>query len=365
MPNQATDRASETNAAQLREQRLGAIRALQDARGSDALIVYITSTRPGVHVQMAPDAVRRIYDQLPPEKVKKLDLFLVSNGGDGTVSWRLMTLLRERAKEIDVLVPSNAFSAATLACLGADNIVMHPMGVLGPIDPTIGDPYERDPQTGQNRPVAVEDVASFIALIKEDVGIRHEDELVQAFGKLADRVHPLTLGHAKRGTGQARMLGEKLLRLRDPKMDPHKIASLIEELTTKLYYHGHPIGRNEALQDLNLPVVQPSAEVESAMWDLYLAYEEQLKLAIPFDAVAEAITAQALGSASGLVIPDTVAASAEWQVTVLDPLRLAVIEGLAHGDVYEQVLRVSTKSAPEGGTLANITQTRAEWVRES
>jgi hypothetical protein len=355
-----------TTVASFREQRLNAIKALQAARGSDALIVYITSTRPGVQVQMAADAVRRIYDQLPRERVKKLDLFVVSNGGDGTVPWRLMTLLRERADKIDALVPSSAFSAATLACLGADNIVMHPMGVLGPIDPTIGDPYERDPQTGQNRTVAVEDVASFIALIKEDVGIRHEDELVQAFGKLADRVHPLTLGHAKRGTGQARMLGEKLLRLRDPKMDPHKIASLIEELTTKLYYHGHPIGRREAREDLNLPVLEPSAEVEVAMWDLYLVYEKQLKLDVAFDAVAEAIAAQAAGRASGLVIPSTVASNpADWEVTVLDPLRLAVVEGLTHGDVYEQELRVATKSAPDGGTLANITQTRAEWVRES
>lgn len=365
MPDQDAE-ASAPPPASLREQRLAAIETLHAARGSDALIVYITSTRQGVGVQMAPDAVRRIYDQLPDEKVQKLDLFIVSNGGDVTVPWRLMTLLRERAKEIDVLVPSNAFSAATLACLGADHIVMHPMGVLGPIDPTIADLYERDPQTGQNRSVAVEDVASFIALIKDDVGIRHEDELVQAFGKLADRVHPLTLGHAKRGTGQARMLGEKLLRLRDPQMDPHKIASLIEELTTKLYYHGHPIGRREARDDLNLPVVDPSAEVEAAMWDLYLVYEEQMKLAVAFDAVAEAIAAQAAGSGSGLIIPDTVAPNpADWEVTVLDPLRLAFVEGLTHGDVYETVFRVATKPADNGGTLANITQTRAEWVRES
>jgi hypothetical protein len=234
---------------------------------------------------MAPDAIRRGYDLLPTEKVGQLDLFLHSNGGDGTVPWRLMTLLRERAKRVDVLVPFRAYSAATLACRRADRIVMHPMGVLGPIDPSIGDPYERDPQTGQPRTVAVEDVAPYIAMIKENVGIRHEDELVQAFGKLADRVHPLTLGSAKRGTGQARMLGEKLLRLRDPSMEPHKISSLIEELTTKLYYHGHPIGRREAKEDLQLPVDEASPAVEGAMGDLYCAYERQWHMDVQSPAV--------------------------------------------------------------------------------
>ena len=89
-------------------------------------------------------------------------------------------------------------------------------------------------------------------------------------------------------------------------------------------------------------------------------------LDVPFDAVAEAIAAHAVGSASGIVIPDTVASNpADWEVTVLDPPRPAIVEGVAHGEVYEQILRVATKSSPEGGTLANITQTRAEWVRES
>lgn len=243
------------NPSTARARRADLIKKLREKRGSDVLISYITSTRPNGGAQMGQDAIRRFVDLLPPKPVDKIDLFLHSNGGDGIVPWRLMTLLREYAKEVDVLVPSHAFSAATLACLGADKIVMHPMGMLGPIDPTVGDPYgDPDPQTGQPRGVSVEDVAAYIALVKEDVGIRHEDELVQAFAKLADKVHPLTLGHAKRGTAQARMLGEKLLRLRDPQMESHKISTLIEELTTKLYYHGHPIGRREAEEDLELHV---------------------------------------------------------------------------------------------------------------
>src|SRR4029077_1047132 len=101
-------------------------------------------------------------------------------------------LLREFCDQLCVLVPHRAFSAATLACLGADKVIMHPMGMLGPTDPTVTNEF--NPQNPMNPNqllgISVEDVASYIALVREDVGIRHEDELVQAFNILADKVHP-------------------------------------------------------------------------------------------------------------------------------------------------------------------------------
>jgi ClpP class serine protease len=43
-----------------------------------------------------------------------------------------MSLLREKVKDVAILIPQAAFSAATLMALGADEIVMHPCGNLGP-----------------------------------------------------------------------------------------------------------------------------------------------------------------------------------------------------------------------------------------
>jgi Serine dehydrogenase proteinase len=347
-----------------RSDRVGLIRDLRQKRESDVLIAHVTSTRPGVAAQMGQDAIRRFVGLLPQERVGKIDLFLHSNGGDGIVPWRLLTLLREYAEAVDVLVPHHAFSAATLACLGSNTIVMHPMGMLGPIDPTVSDPYgDPDPQSGQPRGISVEDVAAYIALVKEDVGIRHEDELVQAFSKLADKVHPLTLGSAKRGTAQARMLGEKLLRLRDPKMEPHRISTLIEELTTKLYYHGHPIGRREAKFDLELHVEEPSPEVEEAMWELYLAYERELSMDRLFDPLAGALASP--GFTLAPPPPPNMPTPPTWSVTTLPPLRLAVVEGEEHGDFFEQDLRVAAAPAPDGGIAANVSIVRSEWVGES
>ena len=51
--------------------------------------------------------------------------------------WRIISLFREFAQEVNVLVPYGAYSAATLICLGADEILMGRKGELGPIDPII------------------------------------------------------------------------------------------------------------------------------------------------------------------------------------------------------------------------------------
>ena len=53
------------------------------------------------------------------------------------VAWRFVNALRERVERFSVLVPQDAFSAATLLALGADEIVMHPYGCLGPVDVTV------------------------------------------------------------------------------------------------------------------------------------------------------------------------------------------------------------------------------------
>jgi hypothetical protein len=128
------------------------------------------------------------------------------------------------------------------------------------------------------------------------------------------------------------MLGEKLLRLRDPSMEPHKISSLIEELTTKLYYHGHPIARSEAKEDLGLPVDEPKPPVEKAIWDLYLAYERELKMDVQFDAVSEALAATSPQSGTAT----TAQPGQTWSVTKLRPLRLAIVEAKDHGDVFSR-----------------------------
>ena len=63
-------------------------------------------------------------------------------------------------------------------------------------------------------------------------------------------------------------------------MDEEKINSVIETLTEKIYSHGHGIGRKEA-KDIGLPIIFPDDKTENSIWQLYLKYEDFLKLNDP------------------------------------------------------------------------------------
>ncbi len=338
--------------------RLELMKKIEAARGS-RVIAYVTSTRSNLEVQMAMDQVRRIYDHLRGFGAgarPKIDLFIHSNGGEGIVPWRLVTLIREHAEEFRVLVPFRAFSAATLTALGADAVVMHPMGMLGPTDPTVANDFNpRNPANPQERlGISVEDVTAYIALIKEDAGIQHEDELVMAFNKLAEQVHPLALGNVKRSLSQSRMMAEKLLKLHmKVPDDEHRIGEIVDSLTSKLYFHGHPINRTEAKEHVGLGTVQsPPPAVEAAMWDLYLDYEGEMKMDSRFEVAQEFVAAfPALAPGKGGKTPSKTA-------------KLAYIESTERTDVFSMDYELSGEKQQNGATNVTMVITRRGWSTE-
>ena len=67
----------------------------------------------------------------------KADIFLISNGGSAEATERIVRRLRGRFNCLRFIVPSNAYSAATLMCFAGNQIMMLPEGTLGPIDPQL------------------------------------------------------------------------------------------------------------------------------------------------------------------------------------------------------------------------------------
>lgn len=273
------------------EARKAIITKLQKARNGHVVITYITTTRPNVDGMISMDAINKINRQLELIKTPKadtiIDLFLHTNGGESTVPWRLVTLIREYCSEFNVIVPYRCFSAGTLTALGADSIVMHRMGMLGPVDPKVINEFNpQDPANPQNKlGINVEDVFAYISLVKDDVGITHEDELIAAFNQLAkeDRVHPLALGNVKRFYAQARMMAVKLLELHmDPISDEHRIKEIADKLNAKLFFHGHPINREEA-KSYHLKVESASPTLEKIIWELYKSYALEMRLEDSFN----------------------------------------------------------------------------------
>jgi Serine dehydrogenase proteinase len=274
-----------------------------------------------------------------------------------------------------VLVPHHAFSAATLTALGADDVVMHPLGCLGPTDPTVANQF--NPQNPQNPKqllgISVEDVSSYIDLVQNDVGIHHEEELVQAFAILARKVHPLALGNVKRATSQSRMMGEKLLRLRnDESMDAHDVTELIENLTSQLYFHGHPINRNEARDDLRLGFVQDAPpDVEAVMTALYEAYAADMRLDEPFQPLQEAYAANPVAAPNppSMVMtqqgPQHLLSAPATATVTLDPVKAVMVESNDRTDAHEVEFEVTLRREWTGELAANFFARSARWVADS
>lgn len=91
-----------------------------------------------------------------------------------------------------------------------------------------------------------------------------------------------------------------------------KISSIIETLTEKIYSHGHAIGRKEA-QEIGLSIEIPKEPLENTLWDIYLEYEQFLKLNEPIDALT--------------VLKDK-------EEEHLDKIPMAVIESEKKKDIY-------------------------------
>ncbi len=268
--------------------RLPLYREIEALRGCP-LIAYVTSTRPNAQGDMATDAIPELLDQLlalPPE-CKQVDLLVVSLGGDPTVAWRIMTLLRDRVKKVGVLVPQAAFSAATLLALGADEIVMHPCGNLGPVDPQIRVMRKTDGKKPEVISFGSEDLAGFLNFVRQNVGLSDQEYLRSTFELFCKEVGAIPIGIASRGARLSLSLGVKLLQMhmRDDAAK-QKATAIAETLNKEFFHHGYPVGRKEA-REIGLKVVEPKADLEQKMWALWTDIEAELECRCPFNPMQE------------------------------------------------------------------------------
>jgi len=290
--------------------RLELYRQIEAMRGSP-LIVYVTSSRPSASAQMASDVIPQFTKQLMqiPREGENVDVLIVSNGGDPTVSWRIVSLIRERFARFGVLLPYAAFSAATLLALGADEIVMHPFSNLGPVDPQLRYPRRIPTQPGQPENVEMvnfwsEDLRNFLDYARTDVGISDQEQLERVFELVCKEVGAIPIGVARRSSQLALAMGEQLLNMH--LNDSNKAKAIAETLNRSFYHHGYPLGRTEA-EKIGLPVVKPEADLEQLLWRVWEDVEDEMQCNKAFDPIevvlSDPATAALIGPVQQLQLP--------------------------------------------------------------
>ena len=240
------------------------------------LIAYVTSIRPGCSVQMATDTIPYLIKQI--NKIKdtdSIDILILSNGGDPIVSWRIISILRERFKNVGILVPYTAYSAATLLALGANEIIMHPYANLGPLDPQLSFPDTN----GKQKKIGYEDIIKYIDFVK-DTSNNEPSVLIDALDKLTKELPPTLIGFAKRSSSLGQTMCEKLLKTHMTNDD--KVTEIINSLHNNYYHHGYPLSRKEAI-NLGLPITKSNPEIETLLWELYEDYSNEMSFDIPYN----------------------------------------------------------------------------------
>lgn len=261
-----------------KQQRQDAITKLESIRKS-RVITYLAADRGLVHIPVAEEIVRIIYRHLQAMgEVDKLDLFIYSRGGDTNTPWPLVSLCRQFAKEFNVLVPYRAHSAATQIAMGADHIVMGPLGELTQVDPSLRTEYTpaNPVQAGQTLPVSVEDLRGYFEFFTQSV--KAESALSTVIDLLRKELHPLAIGQVHRAHGAIRYIAESLLRMHIK--DEAEAKRIAGAMVTELYIHSHKIKQPEAKR-IGLPAANASKVEADAMWVLYEAYEADMHLLQP------------------------------------------------------------------------------------
>lgn len=258
--------------------RIVRYKAIEGRRGRP-LIVYATSTRRGVPGQMAGDAVRHFIDQIDAIVGEtSVDVLINSTGGDALTAWKLMSVLRERFERIAVLVPLEAFSAATIFALGADEIVMHPHASLGPIDPQV---TVRQSDGGSRR-FSFEDVGAFLRFVSDEINLTEQAHMAEVVSGLLQAADPLVLGGAKRASELATDVGERLLQTHMTAPEERgRAREIAENLNKSFFAHGDAVSRGRA-RLLDLKVADDDPQLEALIWAAYVEIEEYMETRRPF-----------------------------------------------------------------------------------
>ncbi|MCF8338747.1 MAG: hypothetical protein K9I74_12290 [Bacteroidales bacterium] len=261
--------------------RVGIYKEIEAIREGRPLVVYVTSLRPGATGNMAGDVIPEIIDQIQkvPEDNTEIDLFIESTGGDPLVSWRIITLLRERFTKITALIPYCAYSAATLLSLGCDEILMGRYGSLGPTDPQIN-VTRKD---GSRESFAYQDIVSYLGFVKDKAQLTEQAYVKDAFNALCSQIEPSVLGASRRSSKLSIVIGQKLLETHMTGADEkNQAANIAKNLNESYFSHGHALGRKEA-KEIGLKIKTPDPDLENKMWDVHRDIEADLQVRESYD----------------------------------------------------------------------------------
>jgi ClpP class serine protease len=180
-------------------------------------------------------------------KEMPIDLLLHTPGGLVLASEQIACALKRHQGKVTVFVPHYAMSGGTLVALAADEIVMDPDAVLGPVDPQLG-----SPQTGYYP------AASILKALEQPNPNREDHTIIQGdiAKKAIDQVH------------------QTIFKLLLEHQTPEKASELAKMFSEGRWTHDYPIDFEEA-RAMGLPVSDQMPEEIYQLMELYPQAKQQ------------------------------------------------------------------------------------------
>lgn len=216
-----------------------------------------------------------------------LHLLLWSPGGDGEVAVRLARMAQAATgdRDVVVLVPDVAKSAATILALGADRIVMSDTSDLGPVDPQIW-------WSGQF--VSAKDLVDGVERATRDVEER--PNTAGLYAQMLTGLDVVTLEYAHSSLDRMEDLTRQVLRSsrhRGDEVAEDLLVALRRSLVDEPDSHTAVIGAEEAA-DIGLPVqrlahTDPHWRTLWSLWTYYLGLGSPHQLVVQESATTSVV----------------------------------------------------------------------------
>jgi len=186
------------------------------------------------------EQVLRAIRTTPPDT--PICLIIHTPGGLVLAAAQIALALKSHPAKKKVIIPHYAMSGVALIALAADEIVMDPHAVLGPVDPQLADP--------------VKGSLPAVSIIKA----------VQEKG--IDKVEDETLIKADIAAKAVRQMEELIVKLTRDKLGEERAKKLAEALAGGRWTHDYPITA-EQLKELGLPITVGIPSEVYTLMELY------------------------------------------------------------------------------------------------
>ena len=200
-----------------------------------------------------------------------------SPGGDVGAAYLVARELRRHFARLTMYVPFRAKSAAILLCLSADELVLGPLGELGPLDQQYDEKQQADFPLSTSRlvpfraleqlqRVAADTYDELVNRILEKSGMRPFEACSKAaeltsslYGPLYAQVDPTRIAECARGLELGMEYALRLLRRYRPEIEGKQGEKIVHKLVHAYPSHGFILDLEE-LRDLGLPARAPGQE---------------------------------------------------------------------------------------------------------